>query len=45
MSTTNIEHRRKIRALETKRDALLVQKAKALNSLAQVRLELKQARK
>lgn len=40
-----IDQRRKIRALEAKRDALLGQKAKAIHGLAQVRLELKNAKK
>lgn len=40
-----IDQRRKIRALEAKRDALLASKTKATHGLAQVRLELKNAKK
>lgn len=42
---TNIEKRRKIRALEAKRDTLLQQKQKATSGLAIVRAELKSLRK
>lgn len=45
MAIKSIEQRRKIRALEAKRDLLMGQKDKAVKTLAQVRLELKQARK
>lgn len=41
----SIEARRKKRALEAKRDALLETKKKATNALALVRTELKTARK
>lgn len=40
-----IEQRRKIRALEAKRDKLLEQKKSAVKTLAVVRTEITQARK
>lgn len=42
---TSIDHRRKIRALEAKRDALLGNAAKNKTDLAKVRAELKAVRK
>jgi len=42
---TTIEKRRKIRALEAKRDSLLEQAKKAKAGLATVRADLKHARK
>jgi len=45
MATTNIEKRRKLRALEAKRDKLLEAQANAKKGLAMVRAELKQAKR
>jgi len=41
---STIEHRRKVRALESKRDALLAQAAKTKTGLATIRAELKSVR-
>ena len=45
MARNNIEHRRKVRALEAKRDKLIVEVQTKRNALAAVRAELKQTRK
>lgn len=45
MAAGQILHRRKIRALETKRDQLLEAKTKQVSELAKVRAELKVTRK
>lgn len=45
MAGSNISKRRKIRALEAKRDKLLEAKQKAIVALATVRAELKTTRK
>jgi hypothetical protein len=45
MATRSIDQRRKIRALESKRDALLLKKTSAITQLAVVRAELKQAKR
>jgi hypothetical protein len=42
---TSIEHRRKIRALETKRDQLIQLSEKTKNQLAEVRADLKHHRR
>jgi hypothetical protein len=44
-TTSSMDKRRKIRALEARRDALLAAQSKAKTNLAVVRAELKQARK
>ena len=44
MSGQNILRRRRIRALEAKRDALLEKKTRATDDLAKIRAELKVAR-
>lgn len=41
---TTIDHRRKIRGLEAKRDQLLINQSKTKTSLATVRAELKSIR-
>lgn len=45
MAKSNIDKRRKVRALEAKRDKLLESKQKSVTGLATVRAELKQLRK
>lgn len=45
MAAKDIQHRRKVRQLETKRDTLLEQAAKQKTELAAVRATLKQVRK
>lgn len=45
MSSSNIDKRRKIRALEAKRDQLTETKNKSVSELAKIRAELKHARK
>lgn len=45
MAASNIEKRRKIRALEAKRDALMEAKGKNASELAKVRAELKHQRR
>jgi len=45
MAARNIAHRRKVRSLETKRDALTEQAAKIKMQLAATRAELKSQRK
>jgi hypothetical protein len=45
MATRNIAHRRKVRALETRRDTLTEQAAKIKQQLAATRAELKSQRK
>lgn len=40
----NMEQRRKVRTLEAKRDALMAQKAKAIEQLKVVRVQLKHER-
>jgi len=42
---TSIEKRRRVRALEAKRDKLLEQKQRSIQALATVRAQLKQERK
>lgn len=44
MAKSSIEKRRKLRALEAKRDALLESKTKSATELAKVRAELKSVR-
>lgn len=44
MAKTNIERRRKIRALEAKRDSLMQSKNRNQSELAKVRAELKTVR-
>jgi len=45
MAARNIAHRRKVRALETKRDTLTEQSARIKQQLAATRAELKTMRK
>lgn len=45
MATNNVEKRRKVRALEARRDALMVTAAKNKNELVKVRADLKHTRK
>jgi len=45
MAKTSIEHRRKLRALEAKRDALMAQQDQAKIKLANTRTELNLLRK
>ena len=45
MASSNLERRRRIRALEAKRDTLIVARDKNKNQLAIVRTELKAARR
>ena len=42
---TSVEKRRKIRALEAKRDTLIESKKKSISDLAKIRAELKHLRK
>lgn len=44
-SKSTVEHRRRVRALEAKRDSLITQGTKTKVQLATVRAELKQVRK
>ena len=44
MAKSSIEKRRKIRALEAKRDLLMASKSKSTTELAKVRAELKSVR-
>ena len=44
MAVKGIEHRRKVRQLEAKRDKLMESKARATSELAKTRVELKHAR-
>jgi hypothetical protein len=44
MATSSIEKRRRIRALEAKRDVLMESKTKSQTELAKVRAELKSVR-
>lgn len=45
MAKTSIEHRRKIRAMEAKRDELMKRQQKTREELSKARAELKAARK
>lgn len=45
MAKTSIEHRRKIRAMEAKRDELMKRQQKTREELSKSRAELKAARK